>query len=395
MLPKFYYQMDELPITANGKVNKKALLEKSMPAIGYTEYAPPTSILHEQLISIYAGLLHLPPSEISINTEFFDLGGNSISAIHLIAKVNQQFNVRINFSDIYECANVKSLSEKIADLLGSVDNSTFEVPRPATCSRDPEISRSALDYTAINDDTLKVVNAGHQQKTPIVFIHPIGGTGFCYFDLIKSLPSDQPCYILQDPSIDADKILFEDMSTMAAYYNHLLLKKLKERKFILAGYSFGGMLSLEMVSQLEHQALDGHICLVVAFDTWVVSHLLNAEAKETLRQSMMKQYTRVANELVKEHIDPKPWMELHYHRLQNVGFDYIPPIINKKIVLFKANQPDVDFSAMNDATNYLSAHTRQKMDVYVVSGNHHSILQHPHVNQIGYLLNQYLKDNML
>ncbi|MFT4060281.1 MAG: amino acid adenylation domain-containing protein [Legionella sp.] len=376
MLPKFYYQIDEVPLTAQGKVDKKALLKKEFSAISYTEYAPPTNIIHEKLICIYSELLNISPTDIGINTEFFDLGGNSISALHLIDKINQQFNIKINFADIYEYANVKSLSEKITALLNN------------------EIRLSGIDYTKFNDNTLKIVKVGEPQKTPIVFIHPIGGTGFCYLDLIKLLPDDQPCYIIQDPSIDANQIVFEDISTMAAYYNQLLLKNLKATKFILAGYSFGGMLSLEMASQLEHQKLGETIRLVIAFDTWVISNFLNAKAKEALRRSIMKQYKRVENELVKAHIDPKPWMELHYRRLQNLGFAYKPPIINKKIILFKANQQLDEFSAMNDSTNYLKAHTSQDVYVYSVSGNHDSILQYPHVKDIGHLLSQYLKDNI-
>lgn len=376
MLPKFYYQIDEVPLTAQGKVDKNALLRSDSFAVSYTEYAPPTNIIHEKLICIYAELLNISPTDIGINTEFFDLGGTSISALHLIDKVNQQFNIRINFADIYENANVKSLSEKIIALLSN------------------EICLSGVDYTKFNGNTLKLVKVGEPQKTPIIFIHPIGGTGFCYLDLIKLLPNDQPCYIIQDPSIDADQILFEDISTMAAYYNNLILNKFKITKFILAGYSFGGMLSLEMVSQLEHQKLDGTIPFVIAFDTWVISDFLNVEAKEALRLSIMKQYKRVANELAREHIDPKPWMELHYRRLQNLGFAYNPPMINKKIILFKANQQLDEFSAMNDLTNYLNAHTSQGVDVYLVSGSHDSILQYPHVKDIGRLLNQHFKDNI-
>ncbi len=84
-------------------------------------------------------------------------------------------------------------------------------------------------------------------------------------------------------------------------------------------------------------------------------------------------------------------MELYYHRLQDLGFAYKPPKINKKIMLFKANQQSGEFSAMNDAANYLGNHTNEGVDVHMVSGNHDTILQFPHVRGIGRLLNNYLK----
>ena len=63
-------------------------------------------------------------------------------------------------------------------------------------------------------------------------------------------------------------------------------------------------------------------------------------------------------------------------------------------MLFKATEQLGEFSAMNDSTNYLNAHTSQGTDVYLISCNHDSILQNPSVKDIGRLLSQYLKDNM-
>lgn len=369
MVPKFYYQIDALPVTENGKVDKKLLLKSNLPAINYTQFESAKTPLQENLISVYAETLHCPPTEISINADFFDLGGNSITALHLIDKVNERFKVNITFSTLYEHANVKSLSEHIRMLKGQTNSANDAV---------------------INDDALKVIHVGDSQKTPLIFIHPIGGTGFCYLDLIKLLPTSQPCYIIQDPSIDANQILFEDIPTMAHYYNQLLLKHFKHRKIILCGYSFGGMLSLEMVSQLEKQQLDTAIDLIITFDTWVVSDFMNIKAKEALKLSILRQYERVAINLTSQNIDPKPWMELYYRRLQDLGFAYKPPKINKKIMLFKANQQSGEFSAMNDVTNYLNNHTSQGVDVHLVSGDHDNILQYPNVKKIGRLLNHYM-----
>ncbi len=106
----------------------------------------------------------------------------------------------------------------------------------------------------------------------------------------------------------------------------------------------------------------------------------------------MQQYERVAANLMNENIDPQQWMELYYCRLQDLGFAYIPPHINKKIILFKAMQQADEFAAMQDATNYLSMHTMKTVEVHMVSGNHDSILQLPNVKLISNTLTRYLKD---
>lgn len=369
MLPQYYYQIDDIPLTSQGKVNKKLLIENELTAINYAEYAPPSNQLQKDLAEIYATLLNRRAAELSINAEFFDLGGNSILALHLIERINEQFKIKIKFTDIYDCASIKSLSERINLVQDKTTNSES------------------------NFFVLKLIKAGNLKKIPIVFIHPIGGTGFCYLDLIKLLPEEQPCYLIQDPSIEADRIFFEDITSMAIYYNNLLLEKLNSQPFVLAGYSFGGMLAMEMAAQLEKIQLNHIIHSIIAFDTWVVSNFMNTEAREALRLSIMKKYNEVETKLKSERIDPRPWMELYYQRLQNLGFAYNPPLINKKIVLFKANQQHAEFTAMNDLTNYLHAHTRQGVDVYPVDGNHDSILQHPHVKEIGRLMSQYVKDN--
>ncbi len=376
MIPNFYLQIDTVPLTENGKADKKILAKMDLNYTSYTEYESPTSLLQEKLISIYAEILRLDPKNISINAEFFDIGGNSISALNLISRINDQFHVKISFSLLYEYATVKSLSEKISLLISEAQFS------------------STVDHAKQYENALKIIKIGSNHKPPIVFIHPIGGTGFCYLDLIKLLPNDQPCYLIQDPSIDANQILFDDMHSMAKYYNHLLLKQIKNSKFILAGYSFGGMLALEMAAQLEQQELDDCIDFIISFDTWVVSDFMNIKAKEALKASIMKQYERVAKDLSSENIDPKPWMELYYCRLQDLGFAYNPPKIKKEIMLFKAQEQSGEFSAMNDETNFLNLHTTEKIDVYLTPGNHDSILQFPNVRYISDILHNYFADTL-
>ncbi|PJD93752.1 MAG: hypothetical protein CK424_01590 [Legionella sp.] len=374
MLPSFYCQVDHLPITNTGKVDKKMLIGLNLKHITYTEYESPTSLLQNKIISIYAEILHIDPQLIGVNSEFFDLGGNSISALSLIRTLNDQFHVKLNFSILYEYANVKLLSEQISQLLSE----THFTP--------------AIDHERLYENSLKKIKSGRPGRTPIVFVHPIGGTGFCYLDLIKLLPEEQPCYIIQDPSIDSNQILFDDIVSMASFYNHLLLKKLPINTFMLAGYSFGGMLALEMVSQLEQKNSAECVTGVISFDTWVVSNCADTQTKEALKHSIMQQYHRVATDLIQENFDPQPWMELYYYRLQDLGMAYTPPVIHKKIILFKAQHQSGEFSLMNHDTNYLDLHTTKEVDIHLIPGNHDSILKLPHVKSISEIISHYIMD---
>lgn len=372
MIPSLYYQIKDIPMTNMGKIDKDMLVHTYIHPISYTEYETPSSLLQNEIAVIFSQILKIEHNSIGVNTEFFDLGGNSISALTLIHMISEKFNVKINFSELYENSTIKLLSEKINHL---INDSRF-------ISKEQNISPK---------NSLKMVKIGDSQNMPIVFIHPIGGTGFCYLDLIKLLPNEQPCYIVQDPSIDTDQILFDDIPSMAQHYNALLLEHFQSEKFILAGFSFGGMLSMEMVYQLEQKKLSSIIQCIFAFDTWVVSNFMDAKAKEALKKSILQQYDRVTNNLVQENIDPKPWMELYYFRLQELGFTYMPPKINKKIILFKAIQQAGEFAAMNDPVNYLGAHTTEQVDAHMIPGNHDTILQQPNVKYISEIIKGYLK----
>lgn len=234
MIPRLYYQVKDIPMTNTGKIDKDMLINTYVHSISYTEYETPSSLLQNEIAGIYSQILKIEPDIIGVNTEFFDLGGNSISALTLIHMLRDRFKVKINFSELYENSTIKLLSEKINYF---INDSRF-------------ISKEQNLY---HKNSLKKVKIGDPKNIPIIFIHPIGGTGFCYLDLIKLLPNEQPCYIVQDPSIDTDQILFDDIPSMAQHYNDLLLEYFQSEKFILAGFSFGGMLSMEMDYQLEQK----------------------------------------------------------------------------------------------------------------------------------------------
>lgn len=370
MLPNFYCQIQQFPLTENGKIDRKMLVEMNLEHVTYREYESPHNLFQEKLISIYAKILNIDSKKISINTDFFDMGGNSILALHLIMMIHEQLHVKIDFSLLYEHSNIKQLSKQINYLLNENDHSDIK-------------------NTYISNHSLKIVKEGNKDKIPLVFIHPVGGTGFCYLDLIKILPEEQPCFIIQDPSIEANQILFDDIAIMAAYYNDLLLKQFRNKKFILAGFSFGGMLCLEMAAQLDRKQSGDLIEAIISFDTWVVSDFLNIEAKEALKASIMQQYEKIMKNLISENIDPKPWMELYYYRLQDLGFSYRPSKINNKVILFKAQQQLGEFSALQDSANFLNLHTKQQVEVHLIPGSHDTILQFPHVYRIVDILNSY------
>lgn len=111
MIPALYERLDKMPLTANGKLNRNALPE---PKIRVDEnYAKPTTVTEIKLCEIWSEVLKTESELISINADFFSLGGNSLLSISLIGKIHRKLNVKISLRDFFEKPTVRSTAEYI------------------------------------------------------------------------------------------------------------------------------------------------------------------------------------------------------------------------------------------------------------------------------------------
>jgi glycopeptidolipid biosynthesis protein len=108
MVPAAVVALDMLPLTANGKLDKRAL-----PAPEYTAdgYRAPANATEETLAGIYAQILGL--ERVGVDQSFFDLGGNSLSAMRLIAAVNGRLDAHLPVRVLFEAPSVRSLSRHL------------------------------------------------------------------------------------------------------------------------------------------------------------------------------------------------------------------------------------------------------------------------------------------
>ncbi|UCH93630.1 MAG: amino acid adenylation domain-containing protein, partial [Candidatus Aminicenantes bacterium] len=111
MVPWFFVQMDRFPLTPNGKIDRKALPDPD--TVGEVEYAAPGSKAEHQLVDIWAGVLSVNKETLGIDNRFFDLGGNSLKAIMIIAKIHKTFDVKISLADIFNIQTIRGVSRLI------------------------------------------------------------------------------------------------------------------------------------------------------------------------------------------------------------------------------------------------------------------------------------------
>lgn len=117
MVPNVLVHLEMLPLTINGKLDRKNLPNPKCTNVG--NYVAPRNELDEHICEIYAEVLGISKEQFGINDDFFRLGGNSILAIKLVSKLNNLLHCNVRVADIFKAKTVKSLSVLVADTLGN------------------------------------------------------------------------------------------------------------------------------------------------------------------------------------------------------------------------------------------------------------------------------------
>jgi thioesterase domain-containing protein/acyl carrier protein len=170
---------------------------------------------------MWSGLLGIPESAISPTKNFFDLGGHSLLLIRLLSQIRKEFGVSIPFTAIYNGGTIQAFGELI--------------------------SKASANARSATECLVEIKSTG--RKKPIVMIHPISGTVFCYQELAALL--DHPVIAIQADLEQAAKLKDPTFESMAKHYLEALSKKFNPGGYYLGGWSMGGMIAYEMAQQLR------------------------------------------------------------------------------------------------------------------------------------------------
>jgi acyl carrier protein/NRPS condensation-like uncharacterized protein len=116
MIPTYFVQLDSIPLTAHGKVDRKALPHHEVKA--GTGYIAPTNEIEEKLVNIWSEVLNVDEGIIGIDSNFFELGGHSLKAVNLKAMLYKEFNLKIRITEIFKTLTIRSLSRLINETSG-------------------------------------------------------------------------------------------------------------------------------------------------------------------------------------------------------------------------------------------------------------------------------------
>jgi surfactin family lipopeptide synthetase A/lichenysin synthetase A len=112
MIPSYFVQLEKMPLTANGKIDRRALPAPDV-ALDVATYQAPVDYMEEKLVALWAGVLDLEPGTISVDADFFQLGGHSLKATILAAGIHKELDVKISLTQLFASPTVRGLANYI------------------------------------------------------------------------------------------------------------------------------------------------------------------------------------------------------------------------------------------------------------------------------------------
>uniref|UniRef100_UPI0030F3C241 thioesterase domain-containing protein n=1 Tax=Paraglaciecola sp. TaxID=1920173 RepID=UPI0030F3C241 len=249
MIPAQFVLMSQLPLTVNGKIDKKQLPSPSGGVIE-GEYIPPATETEQVLAGIWSSLLKIEESQVSARANFFALGGHSLLAIRLISQVQLEFDVKLHVIDIFQHQELKELAAQI---------DTYHI-----------LGGSQLKET---ENGLLILKEGASDLAPLFIVHPVGGLAHCYALLTYMLTYRGAVYGLQ-----SNKMQFASIETMANHYIESIQAIHPADEYVISGWSMGGAVAYEIANQLKGSL--NKVSQLILFDSFnpdIVRKLSNTD----------------------------------------------------------------------------------------------------------------------
>jgi amino acid adenylation domain-containing protein len=217
MVPTAWVDLDELPLSGHGKVDLRKLpepivTENPAPSREPTEF-------ERRILLAWRAALGL--EHIRLNDDFFAIGGDSLRAMALVARLESELGRRVPVNLLFHARTPERLAAELVS--GDLDLA------PLVLLRDGDRSR------------------------PMFFIHSLGGDVWIYCDLVRAMKSEAAIFGLQLSGLNRVGSTPETVRECAADYLRYVRQTQPHGPYRFAGYSSGGLLALEMAAQLRNE----------------------------------------------------------------------------------------------------------------------------------------------
>jgi amino acid adenylation domain-containing protein len=256
MVPNHFVMLEQMPITPNGKIDRKALPKPDQRQSENRVNALPSTDTEKLVAGIWVDLLGL--QQVGVDEDFFELGGNSMIAVQVMTRLELKTGLRLPITTLFEASTVKKISLMLSERI-------------------------------ISWKSLVSIKAGGN-KPPLYIVHGTGLTVLVFHFLAKGLDPDQPVFGLQARGLNGVDEPFDTMEDIAACYISEMLEQNPDGPYNLAGYSFGGIVAFEMAKQLE--AMGKQVNMLAIFDTYADNSVHFDDWTIKMSKKFMRQFPK-------------------------------------------------------------------------------------------------------
>lgn len=329
MIPSFFIQLEQIPLTPNRKVDLKLLPTPGAEQRDQLEFEAPRTVVEQKIKLIWEEVLGL--KEIGPNVNFFEIGGHSINAIRIISRIMKEFNLEVPLTKIFQTQTIRNLAQYVNNTLG----------------------------TEIFTKT-KIISLLNNKKEKNIFCFPLmHGYGISYGTLAKFLDS----YSLYA----FDYIENEQRS---GEYVKMMVETQPDGPFVLLAWSAGASLAFETAKELNRQG-------------YQVSDLVLLDSGMGLRKTPFKFTEKECEKLITEYMEElKTWLpEVNQITKDNVIRRTKNRLLYERNVILSGQintniHMIMSVNGVNDLSGWDTATTKIYRE-YQGFGEHSIMLQHP------------------
>jgi amino acid adenylation domain-containing protein len=390
LIPSAFVTISALPLTANGKVDRRALPvpESDRPDTAHA-FVAARNDLELHLVKIWERVLGVNP--IGVRDNFFELGGHSLMAVRLFNEIEKSCGKVILLTTLFHAQTIEELAQ---------------VLNP---NKPDRVWQSLVE-----------MKPGSPNKTPLFCMHAIWGNILFYRNFTNYIEADRPVYGLQSKGLDGQQTPCTSIPEMAANYIQEIQSIQPQGPYLLLGYSLGGLVAFEIAQQLQAQGQEIQLLALVdpttqnlptleenrgfAAPTMLTKNIshLHKLLNLSFKYKLLYIWERLYWNLTIGHLNFFYTIYLKYIkgaanelRLLDVywanyptQYSYIPQSYQGKIVFFKSEDPGGGNE--NDCESKWEIVARKGIEVESVPGSHLSMMDEPNVKILCTKLNIHL-----
>lgn len=373
-LPQAIIQIDQFPLSPNGKVDINALPNPTeIYRQGQSELVAPRNSIEAKLVDLWEILLQVKP--IGIDENFFDLGGDSLAAIDLVLSIEKAFQRSLPISALLQHPTIAQLAEVL------------------------NTDEKKQKWSSL------VPIQPNGTRTPLFCIHADGGVMF-YYEFARRMDKNQPIYGIQARGLSGEDRPHASVPQMAVDYIAEMRTVQPQGPYQFCAFSLGGVVALEMARQLREAG--DQVIFVGLLDAYgpgypqILPNKNLVDYKMSVHMNTLRLHDwrgkfnylmrRVRSRLqkVETSLLGSTLTALRIPLPQNIRYNYVARVLNDMVdsykpqvcpgtvTLFRASiQPE---NIISDPLLGWKDHVAGEIKVINVTGTHNSMIKEPHLS---------------